>query len=137
MKHLIVGGSYRVSLVSRKDVYIHLFNDLLLLSVQRYGLLDLILLTLFSEFTIYTYFRCIILFFHTLLSGHRFVVQDHAKFPDNVHVEELKTTTLGLAPESFLLRLTRTHSRSCTAPDTGCTHKVTCLSWLMAIPYIV
>ncbi|KAF4112386.1 rho guanine nucleotide exchange factor 19 isoform X2 [Onychostoma macrolepis] len=82
LKHLIVGGSHKVSIVSRKDVYIHLFNDLLLLSVK---------------------------------SGHRFVVQDHALFPDNVCVEDLKTTTLGLVPESFLLRLTKNHSRSSTA----------------------
>ncbi|XP_016126622.1 rho guanine nucleotide exchange factor 19 [Sinocyclocheilus grahami] len=82
LKHLIVGGSHKVSIVSRKDMYIHLFNDLLLLSVK---------------------------------SGHRFVVQDHALFPDNVRVEEIKTTILGLAPESFLLRLTKNHSRSPTA----------------------
>jgi len=34
----IVGGDNKVSVVSHKDVYIHLFNDLLLLSVRRYDL---------------------------------------------------------------------------------------------------
>ncbi|XP_043098265.1 rho guanine nucleotide exchange factor 19 isoform X2 [Puntigrus tetrazona] len=81
LKHLIVGGSHKVSIVSRKDVYIHLFNDLLLLSVK---------------------------------SGHRFVVQDHALFPDNVRVEEIKTI-LELAPESFLLHLTKSDNRSSSA----------------------
>lgn len=83
LKQLTVGGNHKVSVVSRKDVYMHLFNDLLLLSVR---------------------------------SGHRFVVQDHALFPDNVRVEEIKTTTtLGLPPESLLLHLTKNHNRSSTA----------------------
>ncbi|XP_051752320.1 rho guanine nucleotide exchange factor 19 [Ctenopharyngodon idella] len=82
LKQLIVGGNHKVSVVSRKDVYIHLFNDLLLLSVR---------------------------------SGNRFVVQDHALFPDNVRVEEIKTTILGLPPESLLLHLTKNHNRSSTA----------------------
>uniref|UniRef100_A0A9J7ZZ72 Si:ch73-15b2.5 n=2 Tax=Cyprinus carpio TaxID=7962 RepID=A0A9J7ZZ72_CYPCA len=79
-KHLIVGGSHRVSIVSRKDVYIHLFNDLLLLSVK---------------------------------SGNRFVVQDHAPFPDKVRVKEIENF-LGLPPESFLLRLSNNHNRYST-----------------------
>ncbi|XP_077054373.1 rho guanine nucleotide exchange factor 19 [Siphateles boraxobius] len=73
LKQLIVGGDK----VSRKDVYIHLFNDLLLLSVK---------------------------------SGHRFVVQTHALFPDNVRVEEIKTF-LRLPAESFLLHLPKNHNR--------------------------
>ncbi|KAK2889380.1 hypothetical protein Q8A67_014755 [Cirrhinus molitorella] len=81
LKHLIVGGSHKISIVSRKDVYIHLFNDLLLLSVK---------------------------------SGHRFVVQDHALFPDNVRVEKINTVILRLAPESFLLQLTKNHNTSTT-----------------------
>ncbi|KAK7144980.1 hypothetical protein R3I94_011161 [Phoxinus phoxinus] len=81
LKQLIVGGDNKVSVVSRKDVYIHLFNDLLLLSVR---------------------------------SGHRFVVQDHALFPDNVRVEEIKTI-LGLPAESLLLHLPKNHNRSSTA----------------------
>ncbi|XP_050968998.1 rho guanine nucleotide exchange factor 19 isoform X1 [Labeo rohita] len=82
LKHLIVGGSHKASVVARKDVYIHLFNDLLLLSVK---------------------------------SGHKYVVQDHALFPDHVCVKEIKTTILGLAPESFLLHLTKNHNRTSTA----------------------
>ncbi|KAG1942668.1 rho guanine nucleotide exchange factor 5 [Pimephales promelas] len=74
----IVGGDNKVSVVSHKDVYIHLFNDLLLLSVR---------------------------------SGPRFVVQDHALFPDNVRVEEIKTI-LGLPAESLLLHLPKNHNRS-------------------------
>ncbi|KAK9973508.1 hypothetical protein ABG768_024234 [Culter alburnus] len=82
LKQLIIGGNHKVSVVSRRDVYIHLFNDLLLLSVR---------------------------------SGNRFVVQDHALFPDNVHAEEIKTTILGLPPDSLLLHLTKNHNRSSTA----------------------
>ncbi|KAA0712875.1 Rho guanine nucleotide exchange factor 5 [Triplophysa tibetana] len=34
LKQLILGGNQKVSVVSRRDVYIHLFNDLLLLSLK-------------------------------------------------------------------------------------------------------
>ncbi|XP_067316174.1 rho guanine nucleotide exchange factor 19 [Pseudorasbora parva] len=81
LKQLIVGGNHKASVVSRKEVYMHLFNDLLLLTVR---------------------------------SGHRFVVQDHAQFPDNVRVEEIKTTILELPPESLLLHLTKNSNRSFT-----------------------
>ncbi|XP_050968999.1 rho guanine nucleotide exchange factor 19 isoform X2 [Labeo rohita] len=67
LKHLIVGGSHKASVVARKDV------------------------------------------------GHKYVVQDHALFPDHVCVKEIKTTILGLAPESFLLHLTKNHNRTSTA----------------------
>ncbi|KAB5584205.1 hypothetical protein PHYPO_G00104690 [Pangasianodon hypophthalmus] len=70
------------SLVSRTDIYLHLFNDLLLLSVKN---------------------------------GNRFSVQDHAVFPANVRVEELKTKMLGLPPDAFLLHLTQNHLRAATA----------------------
>ncbi|XP_059415365.1 rho guanine nucleotide exchange factor 5-like [Carassius carassius] len=77
-KHLMIGGSHRGSTVSCKDVYIHLFNDLLLLSVK---------------------------------SGNRFVVQDHAPFPDKVRVKELETS-LGFPPESFRLHLNQNYNQS-------------------------
>lgn len=49
------------------------------------------------------------------ISGNRFGVQDHAVFPTNVRVEELKTKMLGLPPDAFLLRLTQNHLRAATA----------------------
>jgi len=52
-----------------------------------------------------------LLSFYTPLSGPRFVVQDHALFPDNVRVEEIKTI-LGLPAESLLLHLPKNHNRS-------------------------
>ncbi|KAI7807592.1 putative rho guanine nucleotide exchange factor 19 [Triplophysa rosa] len=82
LKQLILGGNHKVSVVSRKDVYIHLFNDLLLLSLK---------------------------------SGQRFIVQDHALFPANVHAEGIKTEIFGLPPDSFLLHLTKNHNKSSTS----------------------
>nr|XP_057926347.1 rho guanine nucleotide exchange factor 19 [Doryrhamphus excisus] len=39
-----------------------------------------------------------------------FLVEDHAEFPTHVHATPLKTEALGLPPEAFLLRLSRTHT---------------------------
>lgn len=40
----------------------------------------------------------------------RFRVVDHAEFPTHVHVENLKAEILGLPPDSFLLRLSRSQT---------------------------
>ncbi|XP_055069351.2 rho guanine nucleotide exchange factor 19 [Misgurnus anguillicaudatus] len=82
LKQLLVGGNHKVSVVSRKDIYIHLFNDLLLLSLR---------------------------------SGHRFIVQDHALFPENVCVEGIKREILGLPPNSLLLHLNKNNNKKSTS----------------------
>lgn len=121
LKQLIIGGNHKVSVVSRRDVYIHLFNDLLLLSVRRYDLLECFynfvdpLVCFMLNYSHLVLVSSVIVVFHTPLSGNRFVVQDHALFPDNVRAEEIKTTILGLPPDSLLLHLTKNHNRSSTA----------------------
>ncbi|KAI4892775.1 hypothetical protein NFI96_032332 [Prochilodus magdalenae] len=83
LKKLTVKSNYTSgSTVSRTDIYLHLFNDLLLLSVKN---------------------------------GQRFSVQDHAMFPAQVRVEELKTQMLGLPSDAFLLRLTQNQLKTATA----------------------
>ncbi|XP_054639870.1 solute carrier family 26 member 6-like isoform X2 [Dunckerocampus dactyliophorus] len=44
-----------------------------------------------------------------------FLVEYHADFPTHVHVAQLKTEALGFPPESFLLRLSQTHTGRPTA----------------------
>lgn len=58
---------------------------------------------------------CSVYVHHTTISGNRFSVQDHAVFPEHVHVAELKTKKLGLPPDAFLLHLARNHLRAATA----------------------
>lgn len=100
LKQLIIGGNHKASIVSRKDLYIHLFNDLLLLSVR---------------------------------SGQRFLVQDHALFPDHVRAEEIKTTILGLPSESLLLHLTKKHNRSSSALILAARNELEKETWIKAL----
>ncbi|KAK2861999.1 hypothetical protein Q5P01_001532 [Channa striata] len=69
----------RVSFIS---IYLHLFNDLLIISLKK---------------------------------DQRFKVVDHAEFPTHVHVEKVKTEVLGLPPDSFLVRLSRSQTGHPTA----------------------
>ncbi|TRY54965.1 hypothetical protein DNTS_020725 [Danionella cerebrum] len=78
LKQLQIGGKTGAIIISHNDLYVHLFNDLLLLSIR---------------------------------SGPRFVVEDHALFPDHVRVDDVKTTILGLPSESFLLHLTKNQDK--------------------------
>ncbi|XP_029907591.1 rho guanine nucleotide exchange factor 19 [Myripristis murdjan] len=81
LRQLAVEGSHnsRASFVS---VYLHLFNDLLIISSKK---------------------------------EQRFRVMDHAVFPAHVHVEQLRAGVLGLPPDSFLLRLSQSHTGQPTA----------------------
>lgn len=50
-----------------------------------------------------------------MFRDQRFKVVEHAEFPTHVHVENLKTEVLGLPPDSFLLRLSRSQTGHPTA----------------------
>ncbi|KAK5872590.1 hypothetical protein PBY51_013274 [Eleginops maclovinus] len=63
------------------SVYLHLFNDLLVISSKKYW------------------------FQHA-----GFTVMDHAEFPKHVNVEHVQTELLGLPPDSFLLHLSKNHT---------------------------
>ncbi|XP_029288559.1 rho guanine nucleotide exchange factor 19 [Cottoperca gobio] len=85
VKQLTVGATYnsRVSFIS---IYLHLFNDLLIMSLPKCS-------SRYQSFT----------------------VVDHAEFPTHVHVKHVKTEALGLPPDSFLLHLSRSHTGHPTA----------------------
>ncbi|KAI9515074.1 hypothetical protein NQZ68_027938 [Dissostichus eleginoides] len=63
------------------NVYLHLFNDLLVISSKKYW------------------------FQHA-----GFTVMDHAEFPRHVKVEHVQTELLGVPPDSFLLHLYKSHT---------------------------
>ncbi|KAK1892195.1 Ephexin-1 [Dissostichus eleginoides] len=63
------------------SVYLHLFNDLLVISSKKYW------------------------FQHA-----GFTVVDHAEFPRHVKVEHVQTELLGPPPDSFLLHLSKSHT---------------------------
>ncbi|KAF3856205.1 hypothetical protein F7725_016928, partial [Dissostichus mawsoni] len=63
------------------SVYLHLFNDLLVISSKKYW------------------------FQHA-----GFTVMDHAEFPRHVKVEHVQTELLGVPPDSFLLHLYKSHT---------------------------
>lgn len=96
----------RVSFIS---VYIHLFNDLLIISTKKYVTPPGgdVAATRDSGSQVPPPFH--------LARDQRFTVVEHASFPSQVHVEALKTEALGLPPESFLLHLSRCHNGHPTA----------------------
>ncbi|XP_017263902.1 ephexin-1 [Kryptolebias marmoratus] len=81
VKQLLMEGTYGQRMSFNK-VYLHLFNDLLIISTKKY---------------------------------QRFMVADHARFPEHVTVDHLKTDALGLPPDSFLLHLSQSQRGPPTA----------------------